>query len=191
MFRMKRNYWLLAGLLAGLMLIWYGLGLAMWRDAQTTYYNVGLQAYKNGDLPTAVMAFDRSVSIYKQGQRLTFFQKLVYPKPSAEIAAQADFQKAKALIRAQQLPAAVDAMKESLYINPGNGYVGVSYEDAERMHKQAMDVKYDLELLFKNNPELAKGQGKGKPKDGDGDGRNPVPGTNPGNKPGKGDRNDI
>jgi hypothetical protein len=95
------------------------------------------------------------------------------------------------LIRAQQIPAAVDAFKESLMINPGNGYTGMSVDDANRMQAEAYTVKYDLELLFKNNPDQAQKQGKGKPKDGDGQGGKPVPGNDPGSQPGKGNRDDI
>ncbi len=116
---------------------------------------------------------------------------MIYPEPSAEVAALADFQKAKALIRAQQVPAAVDAFKESLYINPGNGYDSIGLSDAQRMEAQAFVVKYDLEQLFKNNPDQAQQQGKGKGKDKGKDGNKPVPGNDPGTKPGKGNRDDI
>ena len=189
----KRKRWLLAGLLAGLMLIWYGVGLATWRDSQVMLYNLGLQSYTRGDIPHAVQFFDLSLTVYKRSQQRTYWQRIVYPKPSAEIAALADFQKGKALIRAQQLKPAVAAFKESLLINPGNGYTGISLEDSQRMHDQAMVVKYDLELLFKNNPALAQGEGKGKPQkgDGDGEGNKPVPGQDPGTKPGKGNRDDL
>jgi hypothetical protein len=161
---------------------------------QVMFYNIGVQLYQQGDLEHANQAFDLSVNLYKRGQRMTYLQRLVYPKPNAEIAALASFQKAKVMIRAQQLPAAVDAMKLSLMINPGDGYSGIALDDAQRLHEQAMVVKYDLELLFKNNESLAKAQGKGEPKKGDGDGPpgdKPVPGTDPSTKPGKGNRDDI
>ncbi len=65
MLRNKRT-WLIAGLVAGLLLLWYGLGLAMWRDTQVLYYNAGLQAYRTGDVPHAVQFFDQSVALYKR-----------------------------------------------------------------------------------------------------------------------------
>jgi hypothetical protein len=191
MLRNKRT-WLIAGLVAGLLLIWYGLGLAMWRDTQVLYYNAGLQAYRTGDLPHAAQFFDQSVALYKRSQNRTYMQRLIYPQPSAEVAALADFQKAKTLIRAQQIPAAVDAFKESLVINPGNGYGDLVLSDAQRMEAQAYVVKYDLEQLFKNNPDQAQKQGKGKGKgDGKQKGDKPVPGNDPGTQPGKGNRDDI
>jgi hypothetical protein len=190
MLRNKRT-WLIGGLVAGLLLLWYGLGLAMWRDTQVLYYNAGLQAYRTGDVPHAVQFFDQSVAIFKRSQNRTYMQRLIYPQPSAEVAALADFQKAKALIRAQQIPAAVDAFKESLFINSGNGYESIALGDAQRMEAQAYVVKYDLEQLFKNNPDQAQQQGKGKGKGKPGKGDKPVPGNDPGTQPGKGNRDDI
>jgi tetratricopeptide (TPR) repeat protein len=189
MFKRPRT-WLLAGLVSGLLLIWYGIGLAMWTDQQVMFYNAGLQLYKQGDLENAYKAFELSVTVYKRGQNMTYWQRLIYPKPSAELAALADFQKGKVLIRAQQIPAAVDAFKESLQINPGNGYSGISVDDANRLKSEAYTVKYDLELLFKNNPEQAEKQGKGKPGKGN-NGSKPVPGNDPSTAPGKGNRDDI
>ncbi|HEY9774579.1 MAG TPA: hypothetical protein V6C81_12320 [Planktothrix sp.] len=191
--KQKRNRWFLAGLIAGLLLLFYGLGLAMWQSPQVYYYNLGVKLYAGGDLPHAVQSFDRSLSAYKSSARnSTWLERFVYPKPDRELAALADFQKGKVLIRAQQGQPAVDALEESLMLNPGNGYGDdVSAPDAVRMHEEALVVKYDLELLFKNNPSLAQQQGKGKGK-GKGDkGDKQVPGTEPGKQPGKGNRDDI
>jgi len=189
----KRNRWLLAGLISGLVLLYYGLGLAVWGNAQVDYYNLGLQAYTGGDLPHAAQFYDRSISAYRQAQHYGWIERFVYPKPDKELAAQANFNKAKVLIRAQQLPAAVDALKESLMLNPGNVYPeGATLADAQRMRAEAKVVKYDLELLFKANPQLAQGQGKGQGKgQGNQPGNQQVPGTDPGKLPGKGNRDDI
>jgi hypothetical protein len=76
-------------------------------------------------------------------------------------------------------------------LNPGNVFpTGTTQADAERMRAESLVVKYDLELLFKNNPSLAQQQGKGKGK-GQGKGDKQVPGTEPGKQPGKGNRDDI
>ena len=191
MFSTKRSRWLLAGLFAGIVLIWYGLGMATWRDQQVGYYNAGIELYKQGDLEHAYKAFDLSANAYGRDLQRTYLQRLVYPKPSQELAALAMFQKGKVLIRAQKLKPAVQAFEDSLMLNPGNGYSGISVDEASRMHEQAMTVKKDLEELFKNNPELAKGEGKGKPKPGDGKGNKPVPSQDPSTKPGKGNRDEI
>jgi len=190
--KQKRNRWFLAGLIAGLLLLFYGLGLAMWQSPQVYYYDLGLKQYTDGDLPHAVQSFDRSLAAFKASARnRTWLERFVYPKPDRELAALADFQKGKVLIRAQQGQPAVDALEESLMLNAGNGYGDdVSKADAVRMHEEALAVKYDLELLFKNNPSLAQQQGKGKGK-GQGKGDKQVPGTEPGKQPGKGNRDDI
>lgn len=187
----KRNLWMLAAMFAGILMLFYGFSLATWRSAQTDYYNVGLVAYEQGDVKTAVEMFDRSLAHYKRDSREGWLHRFVYPAPSRELAALAAFHKAKALLRARQAEPAVEAFKESLRLNPGNGYTGMALSDAQRLEAQAMVVKYDLELLFKNQPQLGKGQGKGQPKPGDQPGNNPVPGDNPGSKPGKGNKDDI
>lgn len=188
----KRNLWLLALLVAGCLMLGYGYQLATWQNLQYDYYNVGLQAYEQGDIKTAVEMFDRSMNQYKRESKAGWLHRFIYPAPSRELAAQAAFHKAKALLRARQAEPAVEAFKESLRLNPGNGYSGMSLSDAQRMEAEAMVVKYDLELLFKNQPQLAQGQGKGKGnKPGQpGDGK-PVPGDDPGSKPGKGNKDDI
>ena len=110
------------------------------------------------------------------------------------LAAQASFQKAKSLLRANQAAPAVQAFKESLELNSGNLYLGrdLTEKEYQAFREAALIVKYDLELLFKNNPEQAQKQGKGKGKPGDGkkDGK-PVPGEDPGAMPGKGNRDTI
>ena len=63
----------------------------------------------------------------------------------------------------------------------------------QRLTDQSLIVKYDLELLFKNNKQLAQGEGKGegKPQPGDQDGKKQQPGQQPGDKPGKGNKDAI
>jgi tetratricopeptide (TPR) repeat protein len=192
-FKLTRKRWFLTGLIAGLFLLSYGLGLAMWQSPQVYYYDLGLKQYSDGDLQKSVQSFDRSLTAYKATtSNRTWLERFVYPRPDRELAALADFQKGKILIRAQQAQPAVDALEDSLMYNPGNGYgADVSLADAHRMHEEAMAVKYDLELLFKNNSSLAQQQGKGKGKDGKDKGGKQVPGTEPGKQPGKGDRDAI
>jgi tetratricopeptide (TPR) repeat protein len=188
----KRRMQLLAGLLLGALMIAGGWNLAKWKDEQTLAYDLGLAYYQAGDLPKAVFQYDKSISEYKKALRYPYWQRLAFPQAKTELAALAAFQKGKTLIRAQQLEQAVAAFKDSLAFNPGDGYSeNLSKADRDRMHEEAMTVKYDLELLFKNNKDLAQKEGKGKPKDGQGKGNKPVPGNDPGKLPGKGNRDDI
>lgn len=188
----KKSYlWLLAAFVVGGLLLGYGFQLATWRSAQVEFYNQGVAAYQTGDVQTAVKLFDQSYAAYKQQTRAEWLTRFVYPKPDTRLAAKANFHKAKSLLRMRQGEPAVEAFKESLKLNPGNGYKGVSLSEAEQMREEAMIVKYDLELLYKNNPQMGQGQGKGKGNKGDKPGNQQVPGDQPGNQPGKGDKDKM
>ena len=185
----------MAGLtiLAGAASLAYGLYLFSWTDSQYELYNQGVVAYQTGDVQKAIKYFDQSLGVYKARQNETWVERFVYPKPNKEVAAQAAFHKAKALIRAKQGKPAVEAFQESLQLNSGNLYQGrgLTPREVQEAEENAKVVKYDLELLFKNNPSLAEGQGKGKPKPGDGKGDQQVPGDQPGKMPGKGNKYSI
>lgn len=188
-----------ATILAGVVLLGLGFHLLLWPDSQVGFYNEGLQAYRTGRAQEAVQLFDRSLAVYKQRSNDGWMERFVYPAPDRELAANASFHKAKALLLLKKGKPAVEAFKESLRYNPGNGYEEldgfehVSMEDVERLSDNALIVKYDLELLFKNNKQLAKGQGKGegKPKPGDEEGKKQQPGDQPGDKAGKGNKDAI
>jgi tetratricopeptide (TPR) repeat protein len=189
----RRTYWMLAALVAGILFTGFGVHLATYTSAQTQFYNLGLAAYQQENLQLANAAFDRSIAAYKAEARAGWLHRFIYPEPSREMAALAHFHKAKVLLRARQVEPAVEAFKESLRLNAGNGYQGIPLSDAQRLEAQAEIVKYDLELLFKNQPQQGEGQGKGKgkPQPGDGQGNQQVPGDQPGSQPGKGKPDDI
>jgi hypothetical protein len=200
----KSRLWLLAILVGGLLVGGFGFRLLTWQDAQAAYYNVGLTMYQTAQdedgMKGAIEAFDRSVAVYKQRVRASsWMERFLYPAPSRERAALAQFHKAKALLRLRQAEPAVEAFKESLRLNPGNDYANVpgfeqvTKEDVVRLEEQALQVKYDLELLFKNNKQQAEGQGKGKGKGKPqpGQGKKQAPGQEPGDQPGKGKPNTL
>ena len=184
---------------AGILLLFLGLHMLLWPDSQVALYNEGLQAYRTNRAQEAVQLFDRSVAIYEQRANDSYLERVFYPSPDRELAALAEFHKAKALIRMKKGKEAVEAFKESLYLNPGNGYDTIEgfehldAEDIERLHEAAKITKYDLELLFKNNKQLAEGEGEGKgqPQPGDEEGKKQQPGQQPGDQAGKGDKNEI
>lgn len=202
-FARHRNALLIAALLAGMMLVYSGNKLAGWVSPQTAYYNAGLTAYTNGDMTKAVQYFDRSIAAYKAEIKAGWLHRFIYPRPSMEYAALANFHKGKALLQARQGEQAVAALKESVRINPGdvydeNGQVTALYSpftaaERRRLREEAMQVQYDLEMLFKSRPDLAQQEGKGK--DGKGkpgkQGAKPAPGQEPGTQPGKGRPDDI
>lgn len=189
----RRTYWMIAALVAGILFTGSGVHLATYQSAQIQYYNLGLAAYQQEDLQLANAAFDRSIQAYEQEARAGWVHRFLYPEPSREMAALAYFHKAKVLLRARQVEPAVEAFKKSLSLNAGNGYQGIPLSEAQRLEAQALVVQYDLELLFKNQPQQGEGQGKGKgkPQPGDGQGNQQVPGDQPGAQPGKGKPDDI
>jgi tetratricopeptide (TPR) repeat protein len=200
----KSRLWLAAILVGGLIVAGFGYRLLTWDDAQSAYYNAGLTKYQTAqevdDMKMAIDFFDKSVAIYKQRSRSsTWLERFMYPAPSRERAALAQFHKAKALLRLRQAEPAVEAFKESLRLNPGNDYANLpgfeqmSNDDIIRLAEQSLTVKYDLELLFKNNKQQAEGQGKGKGKGKPqpGQGKKQAPGQEPGDQPGKGKPNTL
>lgn len=199
-FKKKSRLVLAAALLVGLASFGFGYHLLTWQDAQVVYYNQGIAAYKSGDPQTALELFDKSLGVYRQRQRAGWKDRFIYPAPNQEFAALANFQKAKSLLRLRKAEPAVEAFKESLRLNPGNDYdslsglSGASKKELDRLVEQALTVKYDLELLFNNNQQLADGQGKEgqKGEKGEkGDKKQQSPGKEPGELPGKGNKDEI
>jgi|AGTN01.3.fsa_nt_gi hypothetical protein len=195
-FANKTRLWLVAALVTGLLVFGSGFKLLSWQDSQVGFYNQGLAAYQSGDAKTALQFFDKSLGVYRQRTRLTWSERFFYPAANREYAALASFHKAKALLHLRQAEPAVEAFKESLRLNPGNsydklaGFEHASQKDVNRLTEEALVVKYDLELLFKNNKQMADGQGKGKPKPGQ-PGDKKQPGQQPGQQPGKGNKDEI
>ncbi|MBK9141423.1 MAG: tetratricopeptide repeat protein [Candidatus Melainabacteria bacterium] len=186
-------------ILAGLLCLGLGYQLLTWPDSQVQLYNAGVAAYRTGNAEEAVRYFDRSLANYKLRAQDNWAERFIYPRPDRELAAYASFQKAKAYLHLRKGKEAVEAFKESLRLNPGNnyenltGFQNLSQDDELRLSEAAKTVKYDLELLFKNNKQLAEGEGKGdgQPQPGDGDPKKQKPGDQPGQLPGKGDRKAI
>lgn len=193
LFRKKRNRWLSTLAVMGALMLAGSMYLATWTNAPVENFNAGLQAYEAGDMKTAVQLFDKSLAAYKTAEtNQNALHDFFYPAPDRNVAARASFQKAKALLQLKQGPAALAAFKESLLLNPGNGYDdNMLLSRAKEMEAEAKYTQYDLELLFKNNPAAAQQEGKGKGKGKGQPGNQQVPGTEPGNMPGKGDRNNI
>jgi tetratricopeptide (TPR) repeat protein len=160
-------------------------------------YDQGIELYLQGDAEGALKAFDQSIAVYNQESRESgvtgWIDRQMYGAPNKEIAALAYAKKGQLLIVMQKADQAVLAFKKSLDLNPGdNLYDSGSLSDTQQLREEAFVVKYNMELLFKKNPSPAKKEGKGQPKPGEGKpGDQQNPGDQPGNKPGKGNKNDI
>lgn len=199
----KRRALLGASLVVGALLIASAVQVITWQSPTTTYYNRGLAEYhdamQNGDsqeLDQAQAYFELSEQSYEAESHGGLLHRVFLGTPSTEVAAMAYFQegmvllaKAQATQQSSYVGDAVTAFEHSLTLNPGGPYQGVSTATADRMNSEAMVVKYDLELLFKKNPQQQqqKGQGQGKP----GQPAQHAPNQDPGNMPGHGDNNQI
>lgn len=188
--RKRRRIALAIVTLLGVLMLLGAEMVATWRSPQVSYYNAGIAALEQGDMETALKAFDVSLESYRRQKDRNALEQALLPDPSLEVAALAHKNRALIFIMMQKPDQAVLAFKESLKLNPGDATVrGMANES--KLTEDAFVVKYDLELLFKKNPEQAKGQGKGKPQDGQGKEPQQAPGNDPGKLPGKGNKDDL
>jgi hypothetical protein len=182
-------------MLLGAGMLHYAYRLAHWQNEQIEAYNFGIAATAHGNAPLAQSAFRASIRMYQDASHAPWVVRVLYPQPNREYAALAYFQLGKAYMGTYDAQLAVEAWKQSLRLNPGNGYENMSSDEANRLHVEAMYVKHALKQLFKQYPNLANQQGKGASA-GQGDGTGPgshVPGDDPasGSSAGKGDPNDL
>ncbi len=182
--RRRRTKWVLLSLIVGFLFLNFAIELSRWSNDQALFYNQAMADYRQGDLQNAVILFGKSQSAYEDAsrQQSDWLNQIIYPAPDRALAAQASFQLAKAYLQAGQIPKAVQALNQSLQLNPGNGYRALDLQTAERLHQAAMVVKYDLELLYKQQPSQMQvpGQGDGPPADGDPQSTGRDPSNSPG-----------
>jgi tetratricopeptide (TPR) repeat protein len=192
---------------AGMGLFWGSASLKTWVDPQFAAYNVGVTALNEGKVDEAMVAFDKSLDLYKSGTYRSKMDSFLYPGRSNEIAALALSKKAILYIIKQKPDLAITAFKDSIALNPGGSDnellqriikgEDLSVADVKRLSAQSWVVKHNLELMFKKNPSQqqkegkgkGKGQGKGPPKEGEGN--EPAQGTKPGPGSGKSNPNAI
>lgn len=210
---LKRNWRMLAFMtvlsVIGAALLVAHRHLDDWQSPQEVYYNQGLELFKEGKTDEALVAFDKSLDSYRAGQHRRGWDQQVFPAPSTEMAALAESKKAILYIMKQKADLAVKSFKDSISLNPGGDQFrdltsqqrlaltdeinGLTDEDIKRLDLQSLVTKHNLELLFRKNPSMAQGEGKGG-KAGKGKGKpggKPVPGQEPGNQSGRGNRDDI
>lgn len=160
--------WVIASFLLGFVLSM--TGWVWWENQtpQTQWYNRGLIAYNTGNYELAVENFDKSFAAFQAAKKE---KNSAFEAPaSVEMAAQAQFQKFKALLKMKNGKLAVIAAKESLKLSTSYnlGQFKLSESELKRIYEQRIIVQTDLEILFKQEQQMAEQEGKGK-----------------GNKPGK------
>lgn len=160
--------WVLASFLVGFILTFSGWMLWENQSAQTIWYNRGLIAYNTGNYDLAVENFDKSFAAYQSA--LSEKKSPLVAGPSVEQAALAQFHKFKALLKMKNGKLAVISIKESLKVSTELNLSRFQLDEAElkRIREQRIIAQTDLEILFKQQQQMAEQEGKGK-----------------GNKPGK------
>ncbi len=206
-FRKRRHQRFALVSLVGILMLASAFHILSWTNIQVEEFNAGLATYeaaiappapgqplqiaaadaphpKEKELLLAVQQFDRSLAAYRNRvANENHLYNYIYPPPDRGLAARAAFQKAKALLALKQPAAALEAFKESLMLNPGNGYTNVALAEAQRLEREARVTQYNLELLFSENENLAKKEGSSKEQ---GEPNKPEPGNQPGTMPGQG-----
>ncbi len=187
----------------GISMFGAGYYVENYESPQVRYYNQGRdlfeKAHQGNDpkaLDEAMLDLDKSLDEYNAAANPGWLESLIYPPRSSEIAALALSKKAVLFLLKQKPEDAVKAFKESISLNPGAldpalialtmpGEVqNLSPEDIARLADQAYVAIHNLEMLFKQSPELAQSQGN----NGKGGGHDPkqAPGEKPTDGSGKG-----
>jgi tetratricopeptide (TPR) repeat protein len=171
-------------LVLGCLMIVGGTHLERWRSPQVDFFNLGQLALSEQNPEAALELFDHSLSAYEQTRNDDWFERFVFPDADLELAARAHFLRGIAFVMSGDALGAVEAFQASLKLNPGNGYA-TDLPSQQRLEDLALLVKYNLELLFSENPTLARRQGAQQPTDGEGEPL-PVPGDQPSSGAGSG-----
>lgn len=186
---------LVSCVLLGAVLFYAGYRLETHQSPQVRLYNDGLSLYKQAQsdpmkVDAAILAFDQSLDDYNASKERSFIDSMVYPAPSAEVAALALSKKAVLYLLKNNTKDAVRSFKESISINSGQidpDLIAVtisgdlSQEDIARLAAQAHVTIHNLEMLFGKKPSLQQSEGKGQ-----GKGKNNDPEPAPGSKPSPG-----
>lgn len=171
--------WVIISFLLGFMLsmtgwVWWEL-----QTPQTQWYNRGVIAYNTGNYDLAVNNFDKSIAEFAKDPNT----KGAFTAPnSVEMAALAQFQKFKALLKMKNGKLAVIAIKEALKLSTDLNLAKYKLSDTQlqKIKEDRIVFQTDLEILFHQQKDLQEQEGKGK-------GNKPgQPGDKPADDPSKG-----
>jgi tetratricopeptide (TPR) repeat protein len=183
--------WVIASFLVGFVLTM--TGWVMWENMtpQTQWYNKGLIAYNTGNYDLAVQNFDRSIGEFNANDST---EPNAFKAPaSLEMAELAQLHKFKALLKMKNAKLAVVAIKEGLKLTTSKNLARykLSEETLKKLAEDRLVAQTDLEILFKQQEQMAQAEGKGnkpgQPKQGE------KQAEDPGNQnaSGKGNRNSL
>jgi tetratricopeptide (TPR) repeat protein len=170
-----------------------GAWLLNYRSAQVDLYNQAMEALDRHDLPATLKLLDASSAAYKAESNRGWLGKLVLPAPRKEIEARAHFHRGVVLVQMNKGKEAIKAFWDSLRVNPGNRYIGLTSEEAALWYDDALQAKANIEKLYR----MGQGDGRAKGKQGrqgqpgqPGEKRDPNQGP-PGSQPGKKGRDTL
>ncbi|GEM_PF-2857588 len=159
-----------------------GYNAVTWQDPQLVYYNEGVSAYRDAfanqdpvQLDNAITDFQESIAAYQSESQRGGLDRLLHGSPSAEVASLAYLHLAVAQLAEgaqnydqKEISQAVESFKDAIRVNPGGPYNrGLSAAEVNRLEEESLPAKYDLELLYQQNPQQQQqqqtGNGKGRP----------------------------
>ncbi len=175
----------------GVMAIGCGIWLLNARSAQVDLYNQAMEALDRHDMPATLKLLDASSVAYQAESNRGWLGKLVLPAPRKDIEARAQFHKGVALVQSNKGKDAINAFWQSLRVNPGNRYTGLTSEEAALWYNDALQAKANIEKLYRAGQGDGRAKGKqgrqGQPQPGE----KRDPGQQPSPGPGKQGRNTL
>lgn len=212
--RTKRRVILIAVvILAGVPLTLTGLSAISYQSPQVSYYNQAMVIYDQGWVSSdyqyitfnSIALFESSITAYQNECHESRLAQWLHGAPSTELEALAEFHLGLAYLEVAEgtgensvYEQAIATLKTAITMNPGLPYAkDIAAGDVTRLAEESLPPKYDLELLFSQNPQLEKEQakpGNGQPKVGKSSNSSQMqqsPSQNPQNVPGHGSSNGI
>lgn len=174
------------GLAVAVLLVAAGVGLLRTNTQQFAAYDRAMIANAQQDWDQQNKLLDASLNGYERDRRQGPLAKLLFPAPSAEVAALAHFHKANGFL---QMPGkgkeAYIELCKSLMRNPGNRYIGLTPADAASREDNARHAQRNIEKLMRSGQDGGAGrpngkQGQGQPQQGN---KGKQPSRDPGKEP--------
>lgn len=174
--------WVIASFLVGFVLTMSGWWMWESQTPQTQWYNRGLVAYNSGNYQVAIEDFDKSMAAFQSA--LNEKRGPLTAPASLEIAQLAQCHKFKALIKMKNGKLAVAAIKEGLKLSTAWNISHFELSEAEikKIQEDRIVCQTNLEILFKQQQEMAQAEGKGK------GGQQGEPGDKPSDNPANGNQ---
>jgi hypothetical protein len=120
MFKYRKYLAPSAVLVAGCLLLIWGLSTAAWYSPQIRFYNQAMQSIAYGDCGLAEAQLDQSLQDFesRRMERASIFARIAYPGPDLEVAVLAHFHKGKCFIDDNQIGQGVMELEDAIRMIP-------------------------------------------------------------------------